>query len=267
MRFKLVFNSIPRLVITSLVFSVMLFPGRSWGQGNYWFELLTNQPQVSEAFYEGLFGWQIEPYQRDYWVIRHEDASIGGFMAVDGPLPDSQDSLWLMALAVQDIDKSIELALESGASVLREPEVASMMPRIGVITDPTGVPIMLINTQHLGLTPAGAGTWAWAELWTDDVARAREFYAEIPGVDIQAGTPRGHTVRVNGTPWASISPPALETLSTAWMPHVEVEGIEAITARVVELGGKVLEGPTAVADGHRRSIIQDPVGAVIAIYE
>ncbi|NER84719.1 MAG: VOC family protein [Leptolyngbya sp. SIO1D8] len=52
-----------------------------------------------------------------------------------------------------------------------------------------------------------------------------------------------------------------------WLSYVSVEDIDASTQKVATLGGAVLQEPCDVMESGRMSLIQDPTGAVFALWQ
>ena len=110
------------------------------------------------------------------------------------------------------------------------------------------------------------------ELLTGDVARAKEFYGKLfdwklqdvpmPGtggtytlIDVGGGT--GGGMMLNPMPGA---PPH-------WLAYVGVDDIQAATKKARELGAKVLVDVTEVGEFGIMSVITDPTGAAIAMWQ
>ena len=114
-----------------------------------------------------------------------------------------------------------------------------------------------------------------AELNTTDLEKSKKFYSklfdwkyeEIPGADgleyttIEVGDTGGYgsgggmlRQRMPGAP-------------SAWMPYVLVDDIEAATKKARELGAKVLKDVTEVPGMGALSILTDPTGAIIGLWQ
>jgi len=52
-----------------------------------------------------------------------------------------------------------------------------------------------------------------------------------------------------------------------WTPYIAVENTDAAMARARELGGTVIAGPIDVYDQGRMAFLQDPTGAVFAVWQ
>jgi predicted enzyme related to lactoylglutathione lyase len=109
------------------------------------------------------------------------------------------------------------------------------------------------------------------ELHTNDLARAREFYSKLfdwklddvamPGggtyTMINVGSGTGGGMMVNQ---ASGTPPH-------WLAYVGVDDIRTSTRKAKELGAKVAVDVMDVADYGAMSVIVDPTGAMLAMWQ
>ncbi len=112
------------------------------------------------------------------------------------------------------------------------------------------------------------GAFGWFELMTSDAEGAKKFYSELFGweyeVDTSTGT-RYTMAKVNGELVAGImeQPEECKGMPPSWDIYVTTDDVDATTAKVEELGGKVLRAPADIPGVGRFSVIQDPQGAVI----
>lgn len=117
------------------------------------------------------------------------------------------------------------------------------------------------------------GTIGWADLTVPDADRVRDFYQQVVGwkpapvdmggySDYCMEAPGGKTVA--GVCWARGSN---EGVPPVWLVYITVEDAEASAARCVELGGKVLRPVGPAGPQGRFCVIEDPAGAVAALYE
>ena len=116
-----------------------------------------------------------------------------------------------------------------------------------------------------------ANPFVHVELHTNDLARAKDFYARlfgwklqdvpIPGggsytmIDVGGGT--GGGMMVNQAPG---TPPH-------WMSYVGVDDIQAATRKAKDLGAKVVVDVMEVGEYGSMSVITDPTGATIAMWQ
>ena len=119
------------------------------------------------------------------------------------------------------------------------------------------------------------GVFCWTELMTRDVAKAKQFYGDLIGwkmTDQQMGdftytmlTPPGSKEPVGGM--MQMDGPQWEGIPPHWMPYIMVENVDDSAKRVTELGGKLNLPPTDIPKIGRFCVIEDPTGAVIALYQ
>jgi len=235
-----------------------------------WWDLLTESPATVLDFYRQLFGWDVAEHTDRHWVISHHGQPIAGISRIREDNPEVEQSFWLAGIAVGDVDAAASEARRLGAKVHVEPTDSAGYGRYAVITDPEGVPVMLLQPFRSLGGSTGPGSWVWAELWArqpDDEAR---FYGRVVGyqrdrIDMAGssyevlatgGERRAGLVR---TPTAQIEP--------AWAPYVEVARLEATLARVAELGGSVLVEPRLLRSSGSVALVADPAGAALFLYE
>ena len=112
------------------------------------------------------------------------------------------------------------------------------------------------------------GTFSWAELATSDADAAKAFYSSVFGWDYD-DSPIGDgqvysMASRDGKPvaalFASDQPPH-------WNCYVTVSSVDESTARARELGANVISEPFDVMDVGRMSVIADPTGALLCLWE
>jgi len=126
--------------------------------------------------------------------------------------------------------------------------------------------------EAVGLAP---GTFCWVELGTSDAAGAKEFYTKLFSwdyVDNPVGPDMVYTMlKRDGRNAAALYKLMPDMVSQGvppnWMSYVLVENADQSAAKVTELGGTVLKGPFDVSTVGRMAVIQDPTGAVFALWQ
>jgi predicted enzyme related to lactoylglutathione lyase len=114
------------------------------------------------------------------------------------------------------------------------------------------------------------GTFSYVELATTDSAGAKEFYSGLFGWethDQEVGEGMTYTMclldgRVAGALYQSQEAP-----HPAWLSYVTIEDADATAAKAKELGAKVISDPFDVMTFGRMAVLQDPTGAVFAIWQ
>jgi uncharacterized protein len=119
------------------------------------------------------------------------------------------------------------------------------------------------------------GTFSWVENATSDQPAAKAFYAGLFGWDYD-DSPVGDGVtysmaKLGGQHVAAIAPQQPDEQSMGVPPHwnsyITVDDVDAVSARVEELGGTLHAPPFDVMDVGRMSAISDPTGAVVYLWQ
>ncbi len=118
------------------------------------------------------------------------------------------------------------------------------------------------------------GTIGWTDLTVENAEEIRTFYSEVVGwkadpVDMGGYNDFTMTSPANGEAIAGVchARGGNTGLPTQWIMYVIVEDIAASARRCEKLGGKILTGPTGSEQQERICVIQDPAGAVLALYQ
>ncbi|MEB3211352.1 MAG: VOC family protein [Leptolyngbyaceae bacterium] len=119
------------------------------------------------------------------------------------------------------------------------------------------------------------GTFCWVDLATTDAEAAKGFYTALFGwsaTDVPAGDAGIYTMlQKNGKDVCALYQmnPEFQPPGTPphWLSYVSVSNIDDSTAKAEVLGGKVLQSPCDVMESGRMSLIQDPTGAPVALWQ
>jgi predicted enzyme related to lactoylglutathione lyase len=113
------------------------------------------------------------------------------------------------------------------------------------------------------------GQIAWVDLTVSDADAIRDFYSEVVGWNAEPQDMGGYddyNMQPPGTDRAAagicFAKGTNADVPPQWVIYITVEDLERSVARCTELGGKVLSGPRSGF-----CIIQDPAGAVAALYQ
>jgi hypothetical protein len=248
-----------------------------------WRDLLTNDPVASQRFYGELFGWTFESVgtasnlkdDSAYTLIRHNGKLIGGMidtLALNGRDDISQ---WVVLMSVEDIDARVRAVTASGGRIITPPTDLQDRGHLALIRDAEGALLGLLETRDgdPGDSEAAMGDFLWDELWTTDVQNSSAFYNSLTGlsagkIDRDVGetdTSAYRLLKAGDTPRAGIMPNPLEGLDPVWVSYLRVESPAAITARVAELGGRVIVDARKRAVGGEAAFVAGPSGAGIAL--
>ena len=109
------------------------------------------------------------------------------------------------------------------------------------------------------------------ELNTSDLAKAKEFYGKLFEWKLQdVPMPDGDTytmIDVEGGTGGGMLKAKQPGTPPFWLAYVGVEDIKASTKRARELGAKIMVDATEVGDYGFMSVIVDPTGAHLAMWQ
>jgi len=114
-----------------------------------WNELLTDEAEVAQAFYSGLFGWTADTQSTGdapYTTFMNAEHPVAGMMQIQdewGPVPPN----WLPYFAVADCDGDVERARGVGARVLVGPLDIPHVGRFASFHDPQGAAFSIIKLE------------------------------------------------------------------------------------------------------------------------
>jgi len=224
-------------------------------------------------FYTAMFGWDAEKTE-DGYALNHKGRLVASITQIDNSMPNVTESFWLVAFAVNNVQLTMDSARENGATIYRPiTKVQGGNGRYLIIGDTEKAPVMFIEPRDtpIGGT-TGPGSWVWAELWSDDIDKAAQFYADVAGfghTEIDRGDGPYHVFTSQGERRAGIVkiPPELKNVKPGWAPYVAVADLSASTAKVTELGGTVVFGNVDHPAEGAVALILDPSGAALFLYQ
>lgn len=113
------------------------------------------------------------------------------------------------------------------------------------------------------------GRVVWHELMSTDVEKAKSFYTELLGWEINVWKPGEFDysmIHQNEQDHGGFFQLEESGAPSHWIAHVQVEDVDEAIARAEKLGGKVHTGPIDVPEVGRFAAIGDPQGGVISAY-
>ena len=114
------------------------------------------------------------------------------------------------------------------------------------------------------------GTFSWTDLGTTDADGAKAFYTGLFGwepEDAPVGDGQVYTMlRIGGKSVGALYQ-SEDVPHPAWLSYVTVEDADAAAARAKELGANVITDPFDVMTAGRMTVLQDPTGAVFAVWQ
>jgi predicted enzyme related to lactoylglutathione lyase len=116
-----------------------------------------------------------------------------------------------------------------------------------------------------------ANPFVHVELHTNDLQRARDFYTRLFGwklQDVPMSDNGTYTmIDVGGGTGGGMMPNPAPGTPSHWLAYVGVDDIDASTRKARELGAKVVMDVTGIGEFGRMSVINDPSGATLAMWE
>jgi predicted enzyme related to lactoylglutathione lyase len=241
-----------------------------------WFELATTDAARAKAFYLPLFGWTANDFPMGpsevYTVFQKDgrDAAAGYTMREDmqkaGVPPH-----WMPYITVESADDSAKKAASLGGTLVMPPFDVMDKGRMVVVADPSGATFALWqpNTSPGVEVINEPGSFAWAELHSGDVDKAKAFYTGLFGWTA-AGMPVGdaeYTVFSLGErPAGGMFPlmPGQPPVSY-WETYFEVPDCDAAVAAATADGGSVRMPPTSMDGVGRFASLTAPVGGAFSV--
>ena len=116
------------------------------------------------------------------------------------------------------------------------------------------------------------GSIAWTDLTVDDAARVRDFYQEVVGwrpKPVSMGDYDDYSMQpAKGDDVAGVchARGSNEGIPPQWLNYIVVENLDESLERCLSLGGRIVRDVRSLGEG-RFAIIEDPAGAVCALYD
>jgi len=117
-----------------------------------------------------------------------------------------------------------------------------------------------------------ANPFVHVELHTRDLAKAKSFYSSLFGWELNdvpmPGGPGSYTlINVGEGTGGGMMSLDMPNIPPHWLAYVGVDDVAASTERAKSLGATVLQDVLQVGDFGKMSVVQDPTGAVIAMWQ
>jgi predicted enzyme related to lactoylglutathione lyase len=232
-----------------------------------WVDIMTSDQNGARAFYGELFGWTSDEPGEAFggYVNFHKDGvPVAGCMAGDGS--GGVTNVWSVYLAVENAKASVDAAAEHGGQVLVPAMEVGDLGSMAVVTDAGQAAIgMWQPGLHKGFGLfAELGSPAWFELMTRDYDASVTFYEDVFGWDTDAMSDspefryttlgRGDSAAAGIMDASGFLP---EGVPAHWTVYFLVADTDAALAKVVELGGSVVE-PAQDSPHGRMARVADP---------
>jgi predicted enzyme related to lactoylglutathione lyase len=243
-----------------------------------WFELGTTDQKAAKEFYGALLGWTFtdSPMGPDgiYTRFHLDDRDTGGCYQLNAEmLGRGVPPHWMLYVSVSDADGTGSKVVPAGGTLVIAPFDVMDFGRMAVIQDPAGAIISFWQPKtHPGtLIKDVPGTFCWADLMTTDQQGAVKFYGTVFGWAEEAGKDDSGYLHIkSGDEYVGgILPPGNRPANVPphWLPYMLVADCDASTAKAAGLGAAVHLEPMSMEGVGRWSVIADPQGAVLALFQ
>ncbi|WP_336317974.1 VOC family protein [Streptomyces lavendofoliae] len=242
-----------------------------------WIDLGAPDVPAAADFYGSVFGWDFErfsPEEEDYGTFRQDGKVVAGL----GKLTEEgARSAWMIYFSTPDADATTEAVRRAGGTVRVAPMDAGGEGRMAQYTDPQGGQFAVWQPGSTKGVEAvdGPGSLGWTELYTTDLASAKEFYGSLfdwqtQDLDLPGGGGTYSLITPSGLPPERMHGGLMQLPADAltltggrpyWHPVFGSADCDATVARVREKGGTVQMGPEDAPDVGRLAVCVDPAGA------
>jgi predicted enzyme related to lactoylglutathione lyase len=239
------------------------------GPGEYrpgsfiWLELLTENAEAAQPFYEELFGWSFTAADRfpDYRTITHAGRAIGGMLVTAGTDPDTPESRWIGSISVSDVDETSRKAVSLGGTVLYGPIDSGERGRFAQIEDSQGADFVVLRAAKgdPGRYKLAPGYPVWMDLFTREKTPSETFYSGLLGYTLEAEDGAFY-FRWADITVAGLVPISWTDIESTWLPYIGVSNLRSAVLKAIRLGG------TLLAYDETAAVILDPSGAAIGLH-
>ena len=241
-------------------------------------ELVSPDLNVAKQFYSGLFGWTFQMAKvgaADYAQAFMNGYPVAGL--IQKPIQNNalRQSAWLTFISTANVDAATTIAKQHGAKILREPRDVPNRGRQAVLSDPQGAVFALLTSSSgdPANTLAEPGEWIWSSLISSDPDNGAAFYQDLFDYEIfEMPAPEGEQHLIFATKnYARASANSIpvngSNRHSHWLNYVRVVDADAMSAKVVALGGHVLVEPRLDRHGGKLAVVSDPAGAPFGLLE
>ncbi|MDJ0754636.1 MAG: VOC family protein [Ardenticatenaceae bacterium] len=239
-----------------------------------WVDLTTTDVAAAKAFYTGLFGWEAEDRPIDgggvYVMFSIEGHSVAGMGAMQEEMrAQGVPSHWVSYVKHDDVNAVAEKVTAAGGTMVLPPMDVMQEGRMLMAQDPSGAMFGVwqpANHKGAGLVNM-PNTLVWNELQTRDIAATKKFYADVFDWGIQ--TDENDYVMYKADERIQAGSMAIQDswgpVPSNWAVYFMVEDVDAMAAKVKELGGNLMGEPIPAGEMGKFVVVQDPTGAVFTM--
>jgi len=245
-----------------------------------WVELMTKDLAAAEAFYTGVVGWTITPFDgagMPYSMFtRAGDVPVAGAMTLPPELAQhGVPPHWGLYFGVETLEPAAADVARLGGSAVSEVMEVPGIGRMQAMRDLQGAAFSIYQPADAPPPEAAAelGEVSWIELMTTDAPAALAFYQQVFGWQPTEAMDMGPMGKYHmfGRQLGSMGgmmnkPPELAQVPPNWGLYFRVADLDAAVDRVKAGGGQILNGPMEVPGGDRIVNGMDPQGAAFSLH-
>ncbi len=239
-----------------------------------WMDNSSRDPDVTRAFYGGLFGWQMvtsdDPQYGGYATATRGGKAVAGFIGhADPNMPASN---WNLYIASPDAAATAAAATAAGGTVVMAPFAIGDMGTSAFIRDPSGAMLGVWQAASMvGFETQGLGAYGWGELNARGVGPAIPFYEQVFGwtqrtSDMGNGT--SYTEFLDGEESLlgaqEMAPQLPASVPSFWLVYFAVADVAATNDAAVAAGAGSMV-PATDFSGGTFAILTDPQGGAFGL--
>jgi len=243
-----------------------------------WYELMTTDTKVAEAFYKTVVGWTSAPFEgspQPYTIFnRSGTLPVAGVMA--RPHGVNAPPFWAMYIGVPKLEETAAQIKRLGGSECSPVIEVPTVGRMQMMKDPHGAVFYIYEPARAERQPEAAaevGEASWHELMTTDAPAAMTFYNKVfgwqPSEALDMGAMGKYQMfnRPHGMIGGMMNkPPEMAHVPPNWQIYFRVPDITSAIQRITSNGGQILNGPMEVPGGDWVVNAMDPQGAAFALH-
>jgi predicted enzyme related to lactoylglutathione lyase len=240
-----------------------------------WVDLSTTDPAAARQYYSKLFGWEVEvspdPAAGGYALAKIGDKNVAGIGGTQDP---HAPAAWMVYIGTSDAEKTAKIVEQSGGKVVMPPFEVLKSGRMAVFQDPSGafISVWEPNEMHGSDLMYAPNTFAWAELNSRGVDKARPFYSSVFGwgeknSPMSEGGGDYTEFKQDGESVAGameMNPMVPKEVPSYWMVYFGAEDVDKTYKKALDSGGREMLPPQDFPGG-RFAIVADPQGAAFGI--
>ncbi|KOU39837.1 hydrolase [Streptomyces sp. WM4235] len=248
-----------------------------------WVDAMFTDVEGAKSFYADVLGWTFGDASSEYGNYTQAYKDGKAVAAVVPPMPGADaPSQWCLYLASSNAAATAEKITEAGGELLMEPMQVGSFGTMAIAKEPSGAVFGVWQPgEHKGFERMGeAGSYAWAEVFSRDVAKADAFLPkvfpygeqqmdagddpEMAGMDFKVFSLGGKENPVLGRMnMGTDFPPEIPSYVQVYFG---VDDCDEAVAKTKKHGGKLHFGPMDSPFG-RFAAVADPQGAAFAVID